>query len=247
MGRVSGKVAIVTGGSRGLGAAQAKLLAAEGANVMLTSARSVDKGNALARELGNGTHFMRHDVRKAEDWKAVVVETERRFGPISVLINNAGITIPSPIENQTEEQFREIFEVNQLGTFLGIQAVAPSMKGRGGGSIINISSIAGLRASVSSIAYGGTKFALRGLTKTAAIGLARSGIRVNIVFPGFFVTDVLTDNTTEEQQKAMAAGIPLGRLGAADEIAPLVLFLASDESSYCTGGEFVIDGGLTAQ
>ena len=172
MGRVAGKVAIVTGGSRGLGAAQARHLAAEGARVVLTSGRSIELGEKVAAEIGGTAVFLKQDVSKAEDWERVVAETERRFGPINVLVNNAGIVIPASIENQTEAEFRETFEVNQLGTFLGIKTVLPSMRRAGGGSIINISSVAGLRSSVASIAYGATKFAIRGMTKKAAVELA---------------------------------------------------------------------------
>ena len=156
MGRVAGKVAIVTGGSRGLGAAMARELAAEGAHVVLTAGRSTEAGEKLAAEIGGTACFMQQDVGKAEDWARVVAETERRFGPVTVLVNNAGIVIPATTLTQTEAQYREIFEVNQLGPFLGMQAVIPSMRRAGGGSIINIASVAGLRASVSSIAYGGT-------------------------------------------------------------------------------------------
>jgi 3alpha(or 20beta)-hydroxysteroid dehydrogenase len=246
MGRVTGKVAIVTGASRGLGVAQARLLAAEGARVVMTSGRSVAAGEAVAAVIGPSACFIRHDVRDAEGWARVVGEAERRFGPVSVLVNNAGIVIPATVEQQTEAEFRDTFEVNQLGTFLGIQAVIPSMRCAGGGSIVNISSVAGLRSSLASIAYGGTKWAIRGMTRTAAVELAAQRIRVNVVFPGFFETDAMK-LATPEKKTAMLASVPLKRMGELDELAAMVLFLASDESAYCTGGEFTVDGGVTAQ
>ena len=245
MGRVAGKVAIVTGGSRGLGAAQARHLAAEGARVVLTSGRSIELGEKVAAEIGGTAVFLKQDVSKAADWERVVAETERRFGPINVLVNNAGIVIPASIENQTEAEFRETFEVNQLGTFLGIKTVLPSMRRAGGGSIINISSVAGLRSSVASIAYGGTKFAIRGMTKKAAVELAPLGIRVNVVFPGFIETDAML-HASPERRAVLIDSVPLKRIGEPNEVSAMVVFLASDESSYCTGAEFVVDGGVTA-
>jgi 3alpha(or 20beta)-hydroxysteroid dehydrogenase len=175
----------------------------------------------------------------------VVSETERRFGPITVLVNNAGIVIPASIENQTEAEFRETFEVNQLGTFLGIKTVLPSMRRAGGGSIINLSSIAGLRSSVASIAYGATKFAIRGMTRKAAVELAPLSIRVNVVFPGFIETDAML-HASPEQRAALLGGVPMKRIGQPNEVSAMVVFLASDESSYCTGAEFVVDGGIVA-
>lgn len=245
MGRVDGKVAIVTGGSRGLGAAQARHLAEEGAKVVLTSGRSLELGAKVAAEIGASAVFLEHDVSRAEDWARVVAETERRFGPVSVLVNNAGIVIPASIEAQTEEEFRRTFEVNQLGTFLGIKTVLPSVKRAGGGSIVNISSVAGLRSSVASIAYGATKFAIRGMTRKAAVELAPAGIRVNCVFPGFIETDAM-QHATPERRAALINSVPLKRIGDPREVSALVVFLASDESSYCTGGEYVVDGGFTA-
>lgn len=245
MGRLSGKVAIVTGASRGLGVSQAQQLAAAGATVVLTSGRSVELGQKVAAEIGGSAVFMQHDVSRAADWQRVVEETEKRFGPINILVNNAGIVIPAPIEEQTEEQFRQTFEVNQLGTFLGIKTVLPSMRRAGGGSIINISSVAGLRSSVASIAYGATKFAIRGMTRKAAVELAPQKIRVNVVFPGFFETENM-QLVTPERRAALINSVPMKRIGDPDEVAAMVVFLASDDASYCTGGEYVVDGGFTA-
>jgi 3alpha(or 20beta)-hydroxysteroid dehydrogenase len=243
--RVAGKIAIVTGGSRGLGAAQARHLAAEGARVVLTSGRSLEIGESVAKEIGDSALFLRQDVSKAEDWQRVLAETERRFGPVDVLVNNAGIVIPASIEDQTEAQFRETFEVNQLGTFLGIKTVLPSMRRAGHGSIVNISSVAGLRSSVASIAYGATKFAIRGMTRKAAVELAPLGIRVNVVFPGFIETDAML-HASPERRAALLGSVPMKRIGDPAEVSAMVVFLASDESSYCTGGEYVVDGGFTA-
>lgn len=245
MGRLSGKVAIVTGASRGLGVSQAQQLAAAGAKVVLTSGRSVELGQKIAAEIGGSAVFMQHDVSRAADWQRVVEATERLFGPINVLVNNAGIVIPAPIEEQTEEQFRQTFEVNQLGTFLGMKTVLPSMRRAGGGSIVNISSVAGLRSSVASIAYGATKFAIRGMTRKAAVELAPQKVRVNVVFPGFFETDNM-QLVTPERRAALVNSVPMKRIGHPDELSSMVVFLASDESSFCTGGEYVVDGGFTA-
>jgi 3alpha(or 20beta)-hydroxysteroid dehydrogenase len=175
-----------------------------------------------------------------------VAETERRFGPVTVLVNNAGIIIPASLETQTEAQFREMFETNQLGTFLGMQAVIPSMRRAGGGSIINISSVAGLRASVASIGYGSTKYAIRGMTKTAAVELASQNIRVNVLFPGFIETDAML-HASPERRAALLNTVPMKRIGVPREISAMVVFLASKESSYCTGGEYAVDGGVTSQ
>jgi 3alpha(or 20beta)-hydroxysteroid dehydrogenase len=245
MGRLAGKVAIVTGASRGLGVAQAQQLAAAGAKVVLTSGRSVELGQKVASEIGAAAVFMQHDVSRAADWQRVVADTEKLFGPINVLVNNAGIVIPAPIEEQTEAQFRQTFEVNQLGTFLGIKTVLPSMRRAGGGSIVNISSVAGLRSSVASIAYGATKFAIRGMTRKAAVELAPMGVRVNVVFPGFFETDNM-QLVTPERKAALINSVPMKRIGDPNEVAAMVVFLASDAASYCTGGEYVVDGGFTA-
>jgi 3alpha(or 20beta)-hydroxysteroid dehydrogenase len=245
MGKLTGKVVIVTGASRGLGVSQAQQLAAAGAKVVLTSARSLELGEQVAAAIGDAAVFMQHDVSRAADWQRVVVDTEQRFGPISVLVNNAGIVIPASIEEQTEEQFRQTFEVNQLGSFLGMKTVLPSMRRAGGGSIINISSVAGLRSSVASIAYGATKFAIRGMTRKAAVELAPMGIRVNVVFPGFFETDNM-QLVTPARRAALINSVPMKRIGDPNEVAAMIVFLASDEASYCTGGEYVVDGGFTA-
>jgi 3alpha(or 20beta)-hydroxysteroid dehydrogenase len=245
MGLLTGKVAIVTGASRGLGVAMAQQLAAGGASVVLTSGRSIELGEKVAAGIGSQAKFMQHDVARAADWQRVVEATEQLFGPVSVLVNNAGIVIPASIEEQTEEQFRQTFEVNQLGTFLGMKTVLPSMRRAGGGSIVNISSVAGLRSSVASIAYGATKFAIRGMTRKAAVELAPQKVRVNVVFPGFFETDNML-LVTPERRAALINTVPLKRIGDPNEVAKLVVFLASDDASYCTGGEFVADGGVTA-
>ncbi|MEI9887574.1 MAG: glucose 1-dehydrogenase [Rhizomicrobium sp.] len=243
MGRVSGKVAIVTGGTRGMGPHHARVLVAEGAKVVVTSRASEEQGRALEAELGEACTFMRQDVAVEADWERVVAETERRYGPVSVLVNNAGVTLFRRIAKTTVEDFHSVTDVNQLGVLLGTKHVAPSMQRAGGGSIINISSASGLKAAKSSLIYGATKWAVRGMTRTAAVELAPRNIRVNAVFPGFTISDMFAGG--EELEKWLLPEIPLGRFAGTEECSPLVLFLASDESRYCTGADFVIDGGYS--
>ncbi len=246
MGRLDGKAAIVTGASRGIGAVTAKLFVEEGAKVVLTDIL-VAEGEKLAKELGRNALFMRHDVAKEEDWVDVVHQTEATFGSINILVNNAGVATTNMFESSTVEDYKWVFEVNQLSIFMGTQAVIPSMKKTGNGSIVNISSISGLVGQIGGAAYNGTKFAVRGMTKSAAIELGPLGIRVNSVHPGLVKTPMTEIPEHQEILEQMAKAIPLGRIGEAIELAYLNLFLASDESSYCTGAEFVADGGFVAQ
>ena len=243
MGRVSGKVAIVTGGTRGMGPGHVKILAAEGAKVVFTSSRSIDQGKALEAELGPDVCFVQQDVSKEDDWKRVIAETEDRFGPVSVLVNNAGVVRPALIKDTTVDDYRDVTDINQLGTLLGLKLIVPSMRKVGGGSIINFSSVGGRGASISSIVYGATKFAVRGMTRTAAVQYGRYNIRVNAILPGLILSDMMSGGEQAEKQLRQ---VPLGRFGRSDELAPLVLFLASDESSYCTGSDFYADGGRSA-
>lgn len=237
MGRVEGKVAIVTGGARGMGAADAALLIAEGASVIITDVLA-DEGEALAEQLGSRCRFLPHDVSLAADWERVVADAEAAFGTVSVLVNNAGISFMGSLESQSEEKFRRVFEVNQLSVFLGMKAVLPSMRRAGGGSIVNISSIAGLIGVPGAIGYSASKWAVTGMTKVAALELASSGIRVNSIHPGSIRTP-MTSRATED----FVSGLPMPRFGEPQEVAQMVLFLASDESSYCTGGQYAVDGG----
>jgi 3alpha(or 20beta)-hydroxysteroid dehydrogenase len=240
--RLDGKVALITGGARGQGAAEARLFVREGAKVLVTDVLDAE-GAALAEELGDAGRYRHHDVTSAADWAAAVDDAVGAFGSLDVLVNNAGIHHVTPIEDETLEVFERTIRVNLYGPFLGIQAVLPAMRAAGGGAIVNISSLAGMRGIPGHGAYGASKWAVRGLTKTAALELGHDGIRVNSVHPGAIKTAMLPDGPGGD---ARFAGLPAGRPGEAEEVANLVLFLASDESSYITGTEHVIDGGSLA-
>jgi 3alpha(or 20beta)-hydroxysteroid dehydrogenase len=247
MGRLSGKVAVITGASQGMGEAHAKAFVAEGAKVILTDINA-EAGATLAASLGESALFVRHDVADAAGWAAVVAQGEARFGPINVLVNNAGIIGPvAQTIDLAEADFQRVIAVNLTGVFLGMQAVLPSMVALGGGSIINISSISGMLANLGTpnLAYSGSKFAVRGMTKQVAVEYGAHNIRANSVHPGYVKTPMMVAATDEDGGGA-AAAIPLGRFADAGEISPLVVFLASDESSFITGMEHVIDGGMTA-
>ena len=248
MNRVNGKVAIVTGAARGMGAAFAKRLVEEGAKVMLTDVLR-EEGEATAAALGANARFMAHDVTSEAQWQQVVAAAEKASGPITVLVNNAGISYGGAIETTSEADYRRVIDVNQVSVFLGMKSVIASMKRAGGGSIINISSIAGITGNAHVLPYTASKFAVRGMTKSAAIELAPLGIRVNSVHPGLIRTPMTTSNdpTTQGALDLLAAGTPVGRAGEPDEVASVVLMLASDESRFSTGAEFVVDGGATAQ
>jgi len=244
MGRLEGKVALVTGGARGMGAATARLFVAEGARVVIADILDA-AGEALARELGPVARWQHHDVAREEDWDAAVRAARASFGGLDVVVNNAGIYQPAPLDGCEVALFERTARVNQLGVFLGMRAAVPAMRARGGGAIVNISSIAGLRGFPGAVAYVGTKWAVRGMTKTAAVELAADRIRVNSVHPGLIDTPMIAVNTPEANA-AMVAATPLRRAGTAEEVARLVLFLASDEAAYITGAEVAIDGGWTA-
>lgn len=245
MGRLDTKVCIVTGGARGQGGSEAALFRREGAEVVITDVLE-DVGKAHAAAIG--ASFIRHDVRSEEEWTEVVRQTVDRHGRVDVLVNNAGIYERGKLLDTTVEQYRRIIDVNQLGVFLGMKAVAPTMIAQQSGSIVNISSIAGLLGSANAVAYGASKFAVRGMTKAVALELARYTIRVNSIHPGMIDTDMMTVVTGDnaERHDRMARNVPIGRAAEADEVASLALYLASDESRYCTGAEFVIDGGIMA-
>jgi 3alpha(or 20beta)-hydroxysteroid dehydrogenase len=245
MGRLDGKVAIITGAARGQGAAEARLFAAEGAKVVVTDVLDAE-GEALAKELGDAVAFVHQDVSQEADWERTVADAVERFGGVDVLVNNAAILGFNQLQRTTLEEYRKIIDVNQVGVFLGMRSVIKPMRARGGGSIINVSSVDGIKGSPYVIAYQASKFAVTGMTKGSAIELARYGIRVNSVHPGGVKTPMITDMGGGGMDDYFAANVPLGRAGEPEEIAPLVLFLASDESSYCTGAQFVADGGWTA-
>lgn len=248
MGRVQGKVAIVTGAARGMGAAFAKRLIEGGAKVMLTDVL-LEEGKATAAALGTNARFMAHDVTKEAQWQQVVAETEKAFGPVTVLVNNAGIAYGGAIETTSEADYRRVIDIDQVSVFLGMKSVIASMRRAGGGSIINISSIAGIIGTAGVLPYTAAKFAVRGMTKSAAIELASQNIRVNSVHPGLIRTPMTSSNdpATQAVLDELAAATPVGRAGEPDEVASVVLMLASDESRFSTGAEFVVDGGATAQ
>ena len=252
MGRLDGKVALISGGARGQGAAEAMLFAKEGAKVVIGDLLD-DEGKqveAQIAELGGDATYVRLDVTSADEWDAAVQTALDRYGRLDILVNNAGILgRRTGIEDTTSEQWDAILDVNAKGVFLGTKAAIPALQEAGGGSIVNISSIAGIIGSKNGIpAYQASKGAVRLLTKSTAIQHAADNIRCNSVHPGMIVT-AMTEETLAipEMREFYDQNIPLGRLGTVDDIANGVLFLASDDSSFVTGSELVIDGGLIAQ
>ncbi|MDB1944885.1 glucose 1-dehydrogenase [Clostridium tertium] len=243
MERLKNKVAIITGGARGMGASHVRLFASEGAKVVFTDLNE-EEGRILEKEIGGNVKFIKQDVTDAASWEKVVEDTEKIFGQVNILVNYAGISINKPLLEITEDEYRKIVDINQVSVFLGTKAVAASMKKSGNGSIVNISSMNGLVGGA--IGYTDTKFAVRGMTKAAAIQLSPLGIRVNSVHPGVIETPMVTEGDSYEVIKKLSKQIPIRRMAKSEEVSNLVLYLASDESSYSTGSEFVIDGGLTA-
>ncbi|WP_299184549.1 glucose 1-dehydrogenase [uncultured Psychrobacter sp.] len=244
MARLQDKVIIITGAAQGMGETHARLCMEEGAKVVLTDINS-EKGEALANELGDSALFIKHDVTNEDDWTQVIKKTQEKFGKIDVLVNNAGITTHKSILDTSVDDYRKILEINQVSVFLGMKAVIPAMRESKQGSIINISSINGLVGGA--IGYTDSKFAVRGMTKAAALECAPHGIRVNSIHPGVIATPMITQGDTKDAVDAFAKTIPMQRVAEAKEVSGMVLFLASDDSSYSTGAEFIVDGGLTAQ
>ena len=242
MERLLGKIVLISGGARGQGAAEARACVAEGARVVIGDVLD-DAGKALAAQLGNGAVYIHHDVTKEEDWDAAVKIAEG-MGGLHGLVNNAGIYRPARLMDTDAALFEAHMRVNQLGPFLGMKAVVPLMEKSGGGSIANISSTAGLRGSPGAMAYSATNWALRGMTKAAAVDLAPRKIRVNSIHPGPIDTEMLSIRSPE-QNAARLELVPMKRMGTAEEIANLVVYLLSDESGYVTGAEVAIDGGAT--
>ena len=239
MSRLHNTVAIITGGARGMGAAHARAFAREGARVVIADVLD-DEGRSLAAELGDTVRYEHLDVTSESEWETVVASTVEAFGTVDVLVNNAGIGNMAAIDNYTLEMWNAVLAVNLTGTFLGIKAVVPVMKAAKHGSIINISSVEGLRGSAGLHGYVASKFAVRGLTKSVAVELGRYNVRVNSVHPGFIVTPMTEQLDFARQQ------VPLGRPAQPEEVSSLVVFLASEESAYSTGAEFVVDGGMTS-
>ena len=236
MGRVEGKVVLISGGARNIGGASARMLVAEGAKVVIGDLLD-EEGQALADELGESARYVHLDVTQDADWRSAVQFTIAEFGKLDVLFNNAGIFNGGQLSRYKQAQWQEMLDVNLTGPFLGMRAATDAMIAAGGGSIINTSSIEGLRGTPWAHGYVASKWGLRGLTKSAAVELAPHGIRVNSLHPGRISTPA-TDAMPED-----LIPIPLGRPGRPEEVATFVVFLASDESSFATGSEFVMDGG----
>ena len=245
-GRFEGRVVLISGAARGMGETEARRFAAEGATVIIGDVRA-DEGEAVAADLGGSARFAMLDVTSEDDWERTVRAADDEFGRLDVLVNNAGIAPITPIIGGSPDDYLKVVMVNQVGVFLGMRAAAPAMKSGGrGGSIVNISSIDGIIGMPGVAGYVSSKFAVRGMTKTAALELAPYGIRVNSVHPGYIDTPMLREPMGDALTDKLARTVPLGRLGTTSDIANLVLFLASDDSGYCTGSEFVVDGGVTA-
>ena len=245
MGRLTGKVAIITGGARGQGAAEARFFVKEGAKVLITDVLD-EPGEALAKELGANARYLHLDVSKEAQWGAVVAAAGE-MGPLNVLVNNAAILFAAAIPQTSLADYQRVIGINQVGCFLGIQAVIEPMKRAGGGSIVNISSVDGLQSKNGLIAYSASKWAIRGMTKSAAIELGVHGIRVNSIHPGGI--DTVMGNPAGNplaQVNEFYKHHPLPRVGHAEEVAHMAVFLASDEASYCTGSEYPVDGGWNA-
>lgn len=245
MGSLEGKTAIVTGGARGIGEAICRRYVAEGANVLVADRR--DTGKAVADALGDRARFFELDVADENNWAEAVATAASAFGGIDVLVNNAGIMRIAPLRECDLDTFRKVLDVNLIGTFLGMRAVLEPMIAAGGGSIINVCSPQGIEGRHGMPAYTASKFGVRGLTKTSAIELGEYGIRVNALVPGAVRTPMTTrKGWTDEQYDEVYGGYPLGRMAKPDEMTGVAVFLASDDSSYCTGADFVVDGGLLA-
>jgi 3alpha(or 20beta)-hydroxysteroid dehydrogenase len=243
MSELDGTVAIITGAARGQGAAEAKLLVASGAKVVLTDVLA-EQGKVTAAEIGPSALFIEQDVSSDEGWQEVIESTLAAFGRVDVLVNNAAISRPLRLEDTDPDTYDLLYRVNQRSVYLGMRAVVPSMKAQGGGSIINISSVAGLQGTKSLFAYTATKWAVRGMTKSAALELARYQIRVNTIFPGVIDTAILDENP-DRMNDVLVKSTPMRRLGQPTEIAEAVLFLASPRASFVTGADFAIDGGMS--
>lgn len=248
MSKLAGKVAIITGAAQGMGAAHARRFIAEGAKTVFTDINA-EAGEKLQAELGESSLFLRHDVGSEADWQNVIEKAEERFGPVSVLVNNAGVIGPvAKAVELTADAFATVCRINQTSVFLGTKYVIPSMIRAGGGSIVNISSISGIVAiyGTPNLAYAASKFAVRGITKQVAIEYGEHNIRANSVHPGYIRTPMMTEALDDEGIKIASASVPIKRVGEVEDVSNLVIFLASEASAFITGSEYIIDGGLTA-
>jgi 3alpha(or 20beta)-hydroxysteroid dehydrogenase len=245
MGKLAGKVALVTGGARGMGKSHVRHFIAEGARVVFGDVLD-DKGAHVAAQLGEEScRYVHHDVTSEADWDRAVTLATDAFGQLDVLVNNAGVLTFAPMSDMTLEAFRRVLDVNAVGCWLGMKAVIGPMKAAGGGSIVNISSVEGLTGAAGLTAYSASKFAIRGMTKAAAQELGQYGIRVNSVHPGGVLTRMVLDQADSGRDGGkFLENLPLARFAEPAEISRLVAYLASDESSYSTGSEFLADGGL---
>jgi 3alpha(or 20beta)-hydroxysteroid dehydrogenase len=248
MGRLEGKVAVITGAARGQGEAEARAMVEEGASVLVGDVID-DLGEKVAGDLGDAACFVHLDVACADDWARAVDTTVSRFGKLDVLVNNAGITKMAPIETQPLDDYLAVVNINQVGCWLGMKAVIPAMKAAGSGVIVNTSSVAGLTGGRGTAAYTASKFAIRGMTKCAALELGRYNIRVNSVHPGPIDTPMLYEGDLARviggSPEVLWAQLPIRRAGLPEEVAKMVVFLVAD-ATYSTGAEFVIDGGQLA-
>jgi 3alpha(or 20beta)-hydroxysteroid dehydrogenase len=249
VGRLDGKVALISGGARGMGESHVRRFVAEGARVVFGDIRD-DEGKAVADDLGTeACRYVHHDVTSEQDWAAAVALTLDAFGKLDVLVNNAGVLTFGRIANMGVTDFRHIMDVNATGCWLGMKSVLEPMKEAGGGSIVNISSIEGFCGAPGLSAYSASKFAIRGMTKSAATELGRLGIRVNSVHPGAILTPMVLEAASAYDVAAgkdFMKAMPLGRFAKPAEVSHLIVYLASDESSYSTGAEFIVDGGILA-
>jgi 3alpha(or 20beta)-hydroxysteroid dehydrogenase len=245
MGRLDGKVALITGGARGMGEAHVRHFVGEGAKVVFGDILEAE-GAKVAADVGEACRFLRMDVTREDDWEAATAAAVETFGKLDVLVNNAGILIFRKISAMTLDEFRQVIDVNMTGTWLGIKAAIAPMTAAGRGSIVNVSSIEGFIGAAGLSAYSASKFAIRGITKAAARELARLRIRVNSIHPGGVATRMVEnpDLVAAVDAEAFAASMPIKRFAKPIEVSRVAAFLASDEASYCTGSEFVVDGGI---
>jgi len=244
MGRLDGVVALISGGASGLGRAQARLFAAEGASVLIGDV-DAERGAALAEEIGAAARFVPLDVAEPGDWEAAVGAARDAFGGLTALVGNAGVYGTETLAETDPEEWDRIQRVNQRGTFLGMRAVMPVLEARGGGAVVNVSSVAGTRGMNYMFSYGVSKWAIRGIDRYAAVEAAARGVRVNTIFPGVIDTPMQATNS-EETIAALKQMIPMKRIGLPEEVAAAALFLISAEASYITGAELPVDGGVMA-